>query len=454
MRISLLTRAAMVGSASATIFWFAGVSGPHLAMRSPAVYAHARPNYVPQFINPTSSPIKLSVHAKVSVALTQNHRLVRVSGPKVTVVPSTFCAENTLTINGRHPGVPVTVTAQNGVANFTVSAVYRTGPIQLTATWLSPEGSRNPVSTFVTVGKGGAPKIWRFTGRTRFGTANQVARASYPRGTETAIVASGLNTNLVDALTAAPLAALLKAPILLTASNTAVGADTLKTLKELKVSRVVLIGVVDNPSVRSQLRGLSVIAYRGDNRYATALKVATAVRRDGGNATTLFFSSGANQHLTDALTVDPAAAALRTPVLLLPPTGGIPAGYQTLLRSSQNTYVVGAAANYSAKPRHATSLTGYDRFSTANAVNQRFFPHPMGVVVTNADSTHLVDALVAGPWAGDRRFPIVMVSSHVIPGPSYDYLQSITNSVSAIGVAGGIRVVPPLMSNAIAQIMR
>ncbi len=452
MRISSLIRATMACSAAATIFCFGGVSGLQLAW-SPSVYAHSQPNYVPQFINPPSAPIKLSVHATVSVALTQNQRLVRVSGAKVRVVPATLCAENTLTINGRRPGVPVTVTAQNGVANFTVSAVYRTGPIQLTASWLSPGGPRNPVSTFVTVGKGGAPKLWRFTGQTRFGTANQVARAGYPQGTRTAVLASGLNANLVDALSAAPLAAVLKAPILLTASNAAVGPDTLKTLKELKVSRVVLIGVVDNPSVRSQLAGLRIIAYRGNNRYATALKVALAVRHDGGNMTTLFFSSGADQHLTDALTVDPAAAALRAPVLLLPPTGGLPAGYSALLRFAPHAFVVGAAAKYSARPPHAVVLTGYDRFSTANAVNERFFSHPMGVVVTNAGVAHLVDALVVGPWAGERGFPIVMVSSHVIPGPTYDYLQSITNSVSAIGVVGGIRVVPSLMSSAIAQIM-
>jgi hypothetical protein len=183
------------------------------------------------------------------------------------------------------------------------------------------------------------------------------------------------------------------------------------------------------------------------------LQVALAVRRDGGSRNTLFLSSGQNANLTDALTIDPVAAEMKAPVLLLPSRGPLPAGYRKLLYTSAHTYVVGAAASYPFHPPHLTRLAGVDRYATATLVNELFFAHPMGVIITNAAGAHLVDALTAGPWAGRQDFPIVMVSSQIIPGPTYDYLQSITGSLSALEVAGGQTAVSTAMTQALLQLI-
>ncbi len=411
--------------------------------------------YRPAFQAPPQAPLKLSTPTVIAVDLTQ-HGLhpAAAHGAKVTLTPATYSRPNMLTINGNPPGQAVTVSAQNGVARFTVEAVYHTGPIRLTATVATARGPENPVSTFVTVGKGNPPAEARYAGQTRFGTAAQIAQATDPDGAKTVILSSGLNQNLVDALTAAPLSALLKAPILLTVSNQEIGADPLSAIARLKATRVILIGAVDNAVVKKQLpRGTTIVGYAGANRYATSLQVALAIKADHGNLSTLFFSSGNNTNLTDALTIDPVAAADHSPVLLLPSTGGLPPGYARLIKAATSTYVVGAAASYHDKLGHVVALAGINRYATAQLVNQRFFPHPMGVVITNADGAHLVDALTAGPLAGKMAFPMVMVSSAVIPGPTYDYLKAVSDSVSAIDVVGGPDAVSPLMASALEQMM-
>jgi putative cell wall-binding protein len=229
----------------------------------------------------------------------------------------------------------------------------------------------------------------------------------------------------------------------------------MRAIRRLHATHVILIGAVDNETIQRQLpEGTRITGYQGANRYQTALKVAQALRAAGGNTATVFFSSGNNANLTDALTIDPVAAEDHAPVLLLPPTGGLPKGYAALLAHTTTSYIVGAAASYPVKVPDAVRLAGVNRYATAALVNAKFFPQPMGVVLTNADGAHLVDALTAGPLAGERGFPIVMVSASIIPGPTYDYLESIADSVSGIDLAGGTASLSPLMASAVQQMLQ
>ncbi len=283
--------------------------------------------------------------------------------------------------------------------------------------------------------------------------ASRLATSAYPKGAKAVVLTSASLAHLADAVTAAPLAALLKAPILLTTSDTQVGAATEATLKALAPRRVILVGAVDNPAIRSQLpSGATVVAYRGSSRYQTAFKVAEAVAGASGPLNHLYFASGNNQNLTDALTVDPIAAAERAPILLLPPGGGVPAVYQPLIRRARMIFVVGAAAKYHARLPHPLDLAGVDRYTTAAEVNQRFFPRPSGVVVTNA--AFLLDALAASPWAGMHRQPVVMVNQDVIPGPSYDYLASLAGNIHSVLTVGTSGAILPQMAKAVASLVQ
>ncbi len=283
--------------------------------------------------------------------------------------------------------------------------------------------------------------------------ASRLATLAYPQGAKAVIITSGELGHLADAVTAAPLAALIKAPVLLTTSDTQLGAATGASLKALAPRRVILVGAVDNPTVRSQLpSAATVVGYRGTSRYQTAGKVAQAIVGAGGRFGHLYFASGNNANLTDALTVDAIAAAQRAPILLLPPGGRIPAIYRPLIGRARTIVVVGAAVKYHAHLPHPLNMAGIDRYTTAAEVNQRFFPHPSGVVVTNA--AFLLDALVASPWAGMHQQPIVMVNQNVIPGPSYDYLVSLAGTIHTVLTVGTSGAVSPQMGKAVASLVQ
>lgn len=282
--------------------------------------------------------------------------------------------------------------------------------------------------------------------------AATLASRAYPKGASTAILTSALVQNLADAVTAAPLSAVLKAPILLTTGPMSVGSQTLAEIKTLHVQKVILIGAVDNAAIRSQLpHGMSVVGYAGSTRYRTSAVVFKHVELAGGNPKTVFYASANDANLTDALTVDDVAAATKSPILLLPPSGKVPLAYSNLIKSSQTSYVVGAAVSYHAPLPNEVNLAGVDRFTTATLVNQRFFHHPTGIVVTNAG--YLLDALVASPYAGRQSMPLVMVGTHVIPGPSYDYLAQIASGVHSVLTVGNAVAMSPLMVRAVVQLM-
>lgn len=299
-------------------------------------------------------------------------------------------------------------------------------------------------------GAAAAPAPVEVEGQKAVATAVAMANTAFPHGAYTAIVTSGELSHLVDAVTAAPLAGLLHAPILLTASDDAVGSTTLDALKALHVKRVVLIGAVNNPTIKTALAGYKISGISGKTRFDTAANVAKAVEAERKTVSpVVFVASGEDANLTDALTVDPVAAALRAPVLLVAPTGGVPAAERPVRASARTTYVVGVAAGYHLRIKGAVTLAGVDRYTTADLVNQRFFPHPAGVVAYNQN--YLFNALVASPWAAAHRYPMVMVGATLIPGPIYDYLVAGApwHALALVGVGGGIS---PGMAAALTQV--
>ncbi|MCL5064517.1 MAG: cell wall-binding repeat-containing protein, partial [Firmicutes bacterium] len=165
-------------------------------------------------------------------------------------------------------------------------------------------------------------------GADEFGTANAIANAEYPKGTSTAILASGLEANWVDSLTAAPLAKALKAPILLTSGVNTVGTETMAELTKLGVTKVILIGAVGSsvnaPKIEAELgSGITATTISGSTRFGTAGLVAQALAKIEGVTTfkTVFVASGEQGNLVDALAADPVAAEMGDPILLVPNTG-------------------------------------------------------------------------------------------------------------------------------------
>jgi putative cell wall-binding protein len=156
--------------------------------------------------------------------------------------------------------------------------------------------------------------VQRTSGRDRYDTAAQLAAHDFATGARNAVVASG--HAFADALAAAPLAASLDAPVLLTAPDRLSDA-TAATLRRLGVRDVVLLGgaAAIAPAVEEELRALGLTTRRvsGRDRYETAAAVATAVAEAPEEVVLV-----SGERFADALAAGAFAASRRVPLLLTP----------------------------------------------------------------------------------------------------------------------------------------
>lgn len=162
-------------------------------------------------------------------------------------------------------------------------------------------------------------QIKRLSGDTRYSTNQAINKEISTAIGTPVIVASG--EGFADALSISSIAAAKGYPILLTMSNQ-LPEETVATLKEIRPSKVLVIGGSGAVSewVRSQIQsitGLSsddVLRIWGDTRYATSLSIARAFNLSGD---TIALAYGEN--FPDALAGSVLAAKLNAPILLISP---------------------------------------------------------------------------------------------------------------------------------------
>ncbi|WP_432484963.1 cell wall-binding repeat-containing protein [Kineococcus esterisolvens] len=241
-------------------------------------------------------------------------------------------------------------------------------------------------------------------GADRWATAVEAARTGFPDA-DVAVLVNGEDAHLVDALTAAPLARRLAAPVLLTTRDAlpAVAAEHLRTRG---ISTVLVVGgaAAVAPVVLAQLAAAGVTdvgRVEGADRYATSRAVA-ALQPGAEHA---WVASGADAHLVDALAAGGPAARLAEPLVLAPTTGDARATADQLRDAGvTSTTVVGGTAAVgdavAAQFPAATRVRGGDRWTTAAAVAADAVLRGVSrtdLLVTSGDDAHLVDALATAP---------------------------------------------------------
>lgn len=176
-----------------------------------------------------------------------------------------------------------------------------------------------------------SPTVTRLAGANRVLTALTIAHGiASPATNDNVIITSGQPANLIDSVTAAPLAAALNAPILLSASSTQLGSALRAHLvaRDLKGSlNCYLVGADSNPTLKQAVQALyqpghaiTIHTISGANRYATAAAIALKTQQHSNGADIGWYVvDGANPALTTALAVAPAAATAHFPILLIPP---------------------------------------------------------------------------------------------------------------------------------------
>jgi hypothetical protein len=174
-------------------------------------------------------------------------------------------------------GGPLLLTATDALPSATAAEIVRLKP----ATVYVLGGPATVTDRVITAIEARGPTVVRLGGADRYATACSaagkavgIARAS-GRTVDTAYLATGLD--YPDALAVSPVSARTGRPVLLTQTN-AVPASTLRSLKALGISKVVVLGGTGSvgAAVVSALRarGIEVTRIAGRDRYECAAAIA------------------------------------------------------------------------------------------------------------------------------------------------------------------------------------
>ncbi|MFJ3490705.1 cell wall-binding repeat-containing protein [Leifsonia aquatica] len=302
----------------------------------------------------------------------------------------------------------------------------------------------------------------RIYGSDRMGTAVSVSQAAFPDGADIVFVANGLG--FPDALSAAPAAAHLGGPVLLTSPG-ALPQDVADEIARLQPSKIVIVGGVAavSDSVRVRLAALvpQTVRWSGSDRFATSR--AIVANAFGSQVSSLFVATGLN--FPDALAAGAAAGALGFPVLLVNGSGpALDTASIDFLNREQvaYAYIAGGTGVVSTGVENGLQASVYggvgrfaggDRFQTAQLIDEAIWnTDPADPAEPKSDWAFLVtgmdfpDALSAGAWAGGAGAPMFLVTGACVPNRVISDLNGL--GVSAVVIVGG----PAVLSEPVTQL--
>ena len=311
----------------------------------------------------------------------------------------------------------------------------------------------------------------RTYGTNRYATAAQTSKAYFVDATNV-VLCSG--ENFPDALSAAPLARLLNAPLLLTRTN-GLPTETAAELTRLGPANIFVIG--GEPAVSKAVYDQLDATYAmdrisGDDRYETSAAVAERIFDIVGTEVPhrAFFARG--DAFPDALAVGPVAANVVAPILLVRTTS-VPSAISTVVDSRDVTlgYIIGSEAAVDA-PTEARirelivangaigTITerwwGNNRYETATAVATKGLEYrwvdldTIGVAI----GTNFPDALGGGSALGYYGSPVILTSGTALSGATGVFLDAHAYEVGRVDVFGSTDVFSDAVKNAIAAKVR
>jgi putative cell wall-binding protein len=277
----------------------------------------------------------------------------------------------------------------------------------------------------------------RLFGSDRYETAAAISRHGFPDPAKVSTVVIAAGTDFPDALSAAPLAAKLGGPLLLT-NPTSLPAATTTEINRLKPSKIVLIGGsgAASTAVETALRSLvttggTVPRISGADRYATSVAIG---KYGWTSSTAAFIATGLDY--PDALSAGAAAGNLGAPTVLVPGTSTTaPAATTAFLTSLgvTNTYIAGGTGSVSAgiekdlKAKHAVvRYAGTDRFNTSTLIAKAH--HTKNGSMYLASGMNFPDALAGAAVAGRLKAPLVLSAQGCVLANVNDAQRVITPS--------------------------
>ena len=277
----------------------------------------------------------------------------------------------------------------------------------------------------VTVSLGTKPTVAvsRIAGASRYQTAVEISKKSFPATAPVVYVATGLA--FPDALAAAPAAAAQGGPLLLTDAKK-LPAEVATEIARLKPGQIVVVGGTGavSASVYKQLTSLAPSIRRdaGADRYETSRLIVQNAFPNGSD--TAFVATARN--FPDALAASAAAGAVTAPVVLVDGTAtNVDAKTRELLATLKvkKALVAGGTGVVSAKMEsslksilgaaNVTRQGGANRYDTAVAINKASFATSDTVYLANGSG--FADALAGAAVAGKNKAPLYTVFAHCVP---------------------------------------
>lgn len=285
----------------------------------------------------------------------------------------------------------------------------------------------------------------RIAGASRYATAAKISSTNYDKA-EAVILANAYKD--ADALAAAPLAASMSAPILLTKGD-AIPAETMTEITRLGAKKVYIAGGEGSVSagVADQLKkaGIEVVRISGDNKYQTAIKIADMVRATGNKEEAILVNG---TKTADALSVSAFATKIKAPVLLTGATS-LNADVDASLKAwnLKKLTVVGGVNSVAksvedtAKAEAKVRISGDNKYATSVAIAKHAYANPKSVMVANGVKT--ADALAAGAVTAKTMSPVVLVNGKTVAPELKTYLAG----TEKISVVGGVDSIPDALMN-------
>ena len=280
-----------------------------------------------------------------------------------------------------------------------------------------PHPAESPPLTITPAAATGADRI---AGADRFATAVAISQQSFADQVPIVFLASGLS--FADALSAAPLAATLGGPLLLTAPSGVPGL-VIDELARLDPSTVVIVGgtAVVSTAVEQQLidRGLSVERVFGADRYETSRSLIETYAPPSAQ---LYIATG--RTYPDALAAASAAGAVAAPVLLVDgAASALDTASRALIatRGVHTAFIAGGTGAVSsgieidlaARVDTVHRLAGLTRYETAVAIAARAPPDATRAFV--ATGVGYADALAGAVLAARLGAPLYLSGPTCLP---------------------------------------
>ncbi len=311
------------------------------------------------------------------------------------------------------------------------------------------------------------PVLNALAGDTRYETAVEIARQTFPDMNGTVVIASG--QNFPDALSAAGLAGAVGAPLLLTKTTT-LPSEVVELMDDWGVAVAYVIG--GEAAVSSDVFDAiadhayhDTIRIAGDDRYETAALVALEIAESQGGDFSHHAFIARGDSFPDALSASPLAYASASPILLTKP-GSLPASTGTALDELdiESAVVAGGLSAVSATTKTAIDAAladnggtaserwyGDDRYATAVEIAENAVDGGWATweAVGIATGENYPDALAGGARVGEMGGVVLLTRTNSLPAVTGAALEAHADDVLFVDVFGGLVAVTQTARNAV-----